>query len=66
MTNNLENRITAHNDGKGAKYTCGRTPVTLVYKEICESKPIALHREYEIKKMTRERKLQLIDSEPIL
>ena len=32
-TNNLKKRIKAHNDKKGAKYTRGRTPVTLKYYE---------------------------------
>jgi len=60
ITNDLENRIAAHNSGKGAKYTCGRTPVSLAYKEICDSRSAALKRELEIKKMTRKRKLHLI------
>ena len=32
-TNNLEQRLKAHNSGKGAKYTRSRIPVTLVYYE---------------------------------
>ena len=60
ITNDLESRVAAHNSGKGAKYTRGRTPVTLVYKEACESKSAALMRESEIKKMTRGKKLKLI------
>ncbi len=28
-TNNLEHRVKVHNQGKGAKYTRGRTPVEL-------------------------------------
>ena len=66
ITNDLENRVAVHNSGKGAKYTAGRSPVSLVYQEFCENKSIALHRELEIKKMTRERKLQLIETEPTL
>ena len=60
ITNDLENRIAAHNSGKGAKYTCGRIPAVLAYKEICNSKSDALKRESEIKKMKRKRKLKLI------
>ena len=30
-TNDLEKRLEAHNSGKGAKYTRGLGPVTLVY-----------------------------------
>lgn len=32
-TNDLEKRLEAHNSGKGAKYTRGRCPVTLVYSK---------------------------------
>ena len=32
-TNDLEKRIKAHNEGKGAKYTKSRRPVELVYYE---------------------------------
>lgn len=60
MTNHLEKRIVAHNSGKGAKYTRGRTPVQLLYKEEISSKSDALKREIEIKKMTRREKLSLI------
>lgn len=61
-TNNLEKRIRAHNNKKGAKYTKGRLPVKLVYFEKYNSKKEALHREYIIKKMTRTNKLELIKS----
>lgn len=60
ITNDLENRIAAHNSGKGAKYTCSRIPVALAYKELCDNKSVALKRELEIKKMTREEKLKMI------
>ena len=33
ITNNLKKRLEAHNQGKGAKYTQGKRPVELVYKE---------------------------------
>lgn len=61
-TNNLKNRITTHNNGQGAKYTRGRTPVRLVYYEILKDKSSALKREYQIKKLSRAKKLELIDS----
>lgn len=32
-TNDLSQRLNAHNSGKGAKYTRNRTPVVLVYYE---------------------------------
>ena len=59
-TNDLEKRLEAHNSGKGAKYTRGRGPVTLVYSETLSTKEEALHRECEIKKMTKTAKLSKI------
>lgn len=55
-TNNLEKRVKAHNDGKGAKYTKGRGPVELIYYEEFEDKASAMCREYEIKQLTRKEK----------
>lgn len=60
MTDDTERRVAAHNVGKGAKYTRGRGPVTLVYREPCASRSEALKREYAIKRFSREKKLQLI------
>lgn len=59
-TTHLEQRIKAHNDGKGAKYTKSRGPVVLRYFEEFDDKGTALKRECEIKKMKRADKLLLI------
>ena len=48
-TNDLKNRITLHNKGKGAKFTRGRK-WKLIYKEKYTSKNKAISREYYIKK----------------
>lgn len=61
-TNHLNERIDAHNRGKGAKYTKGKLPVTLVYFETFSSKEEAMKREYEIKQLSRLQKLKLIQS----
>lgn len=53
-------RVKLHNSGKGAKYTCGRRPVRLVYSETCASLSDALKREHELKQWSRERKQRLI------
>lgn len=58
-TNNLAERIKAHNDKKGAKYTRGRTPVVLKYYEEFDDKTDALKRESQIKKLKRKKKLLL-------
>lgn len=59
-TNNLEKRIKAHSNGKGAKYTKARLPVELVYFEEYENKVEAMRREYAIKQLKRKEKLMLI------
>ena len=61
VTNDIGQRLAVHNSGKGAKYTRGRLPVEIAYKEECCGKSSALRREYEIKRMTRDEKLRLID-----
>lgn len=62
-TNNIEKRILAHNEGRGAKYTRGRAPVKLVHLEQFETKEEAMSREFYIKRMSREEKLRLINNE---
>lgn len=59
-TNNLEKRIKAHSNGKGAKYTKARLPIELVYFEEYEDKREAMKREYAIKQLKRKEKLELI------
>jgi predicted GIY-YIG superfamily endonuclease len=55
----VEARLQQHQDGKGAKYTRGRAPLELVYREACDSKAAALRRERLIKRMSRTAKLRL-------
>jgi len=59
-TNDIENRLARHNEGKGAKYTRSRFPVKLQY--LCEvaTKEEALKKEYAIKRLSREKKKELI------
>ena len=59
-TNDIKHRLKMHNEGKGAKYTRARLPVELVYFEEFETKTEALHREIELKKLTRAQKIELI------
>jgi putative endonuclease len=60
-TTDVDRRVAEHDAGEGAKYTRGRTPVTLVHVECRPSKSAALSREHEIKSLSRERKEALID-----
>ena len=53
-------RLRQHQAGKGAKYTRSHLPVTLVYQEALPDKGAALRREYAIKQLSRQDKLQLL------
>mgnify|MGYP002514538443 CR=1 FL=1 len=61
ITTDVEKRLEAHRSGKGAKYTRGRGPLELVYREECGDHSAALKRELEIKKLSREEKEKLIE-----
>jgi len=62
ITNDLEKRLAAHNEGLAAKYTRSRGPVMPVLVENCGDRSSALKREMAIKGLTREEKLALIRS----
>ena len=63
ITTDVEKRFEAHQSGKGAKYTRGRGPLELVYRETCGDHSSALKREAQIKKLSREQKQALIASD---
>ena len=63
ITTNIPRRINEHNSKKGAFYTKNKIPVTLVYQEAMASQSDARKREAEIKKLTRNQKLELIGIE---
>lgn len=58
----VERRIKEHNEDnhKGAAYTRARRPVTLIYKEACQSRSEAGKREYEIRQMSKRKKEDLV------
>ena len=60
ITTDAEKRLEAHRSGKGAKYTRGRSPLELKYREACGTHSDALKRELEVKHLSREEKLALI------
>ena len=63
IATDVEKRVAVHNSGKGAKYTRSRLPVAVVYREKMPDKGSALRREMEIKKLTREKKIRLIQED---
>ena len=60
-TNDLDARLEAHRSGRGAKYTRSHLPVELAYCEECETKEAAISREWQIKQLTLQQKLALIE-----
>lgn len=55
-----ERRLAEHSAGRGARYTRGRGPLTLVYVEAASDHGQALRREREIKRMDRRTKEGLV------
>ena len=56
ITNNLKNRLAAHNSGRGAKYTRSRRPVKLVGVSSEMTKSDALKLEYRVKQVPASKK----------
>jgi putative endonuclease len=52
ITNNLKNRLAAHNSGRSAKYTRFRRPVELVDVSSVMMKSDALKLEYRVKNVS--------------
>ncbi len=59
-TNDLTRRLAAHNSGRGARYTRGRGPVTLVFSQVFATQSEAMGYEAAIKRLTAEQKEGLI------
>ena len=61
ITKDVVKRLSEHNTShKGAKYTKARRPLKLLYQEPSLDRSSASKREYAIKKLTRLKKLELI------
>lgn len=58
----VDKRLAAHRSGKGAKYTRGRGPLEVVYREACENHSHALKRELEVKALPREEKEKILQT----
>lgn len=61
-TTDIKERETAHNEGKGARYTRMRRPVKIVYFEEFVNRSDAMKREYQFKHLTKKDKESLIIS----
>lgn len=60
ITNDIERRLSQHNDGTAARYTRSRRPVQLRYREVCESRSNALVRECAVRLLSPKQKWELI------
>lgn len=60
ITTDVERRFKQHLAGTASHYTAAKKAVEIVYTETAESKSVALKREAEIKRLSRESKLALI------
>ena len=62
ITKDIERRLKAHNNGKGASFSRMRRPVKIIYHEILKSRTQALVREFAVKSLPRKKKEELIAS----
>lgn len=62
ITTDVQKRLETHKNGKGAKYTRGRGPLSLLYVETLTNKSEALKREHSIKQLSKKNKTELINS----
>ncbi len=62
-TKNLAERTKQHENGKGAKYTKSHKPQKIAYVEDLDSRSQAMKRERTIKKLSRQQKIDLINSQ---
>jgi len=66
ITTDLKRRFAEHKEGKGGHYTRAKRAVKIVHTEEHPSRSVALKREAEIKKWTRQKKLELIERGTVL
>jgi putative endonuclease len=63
LTEDVEARVAMHNEGRGARYTRQRTPVTLVWVEDHDTSTAARERERQLKGWTAAKKEALVRGE---
>jgi predicted GIY-YIG superfamily endonuclease len=62
-TDNLENRVARHREGRGCDFTARRLPVRLVYTEELPDHLTARRRQDQLKRWTRAKKEALISGD---
>ena len=61
VTNDLDSRMNAHATGKGSKYVDNKGFKKLIKFKLCKNKSEACKCEYEIKQLTKNKKLSWFD-----
>jgi putative endonuclease len=61
VSNDVAKRLSAHQRGKGARYTRGRGPLLLLVTRRCLSKSHALKLEIAVKQQSRAQKERLVE-----
>lgn len=64
ITNNLESRIKAHRNGKGAKYLRGKGEITLEWFMAADDRSHASKLEVMVKRLSKREKEQLVRKAP--
>jgi len=59
-TTDVERRLAEHREGRGAKYTRGRTPLDLRRVEAYETRSAAQSREAAVKSLSHDQKTDLL------
>ncbi|HEX8948592.1 MAG TPA: GIY-YIG nuclease family protein [Dissulfurispiraceae bacterium] len=62
ISNDLENRLKAHREGKGSKFVRAFSPFELAGTVSCRNGTEARRLEYRIKRLKRAEKLEFIES----
>jgi len=62
ITTDIDRRFKEHVDGKGGNYTRSHRVRKIVYTEESKNRSTALVREAEIKKLTKKKKIMLIQT----
>ena len=61
-TKNIGTRLKLHETGKGARYTRIHKPQKIAYLELFDTRAQAMKREKQIKQLTHQQKINLVNS----
>ncbi|MBT0725727.1 GIY-YIG nuclease family protein [Rosenbergiella sp. S61] len=64
ITTDVARRLAEHNSGRGAKALRGRGPLTVVFQSPVGDRASALRIEYQIKQLSRLKKLDIVSKQP--